>query len=363
MMIHDKKLKKKEILLTFQHKTTVFIRYFTRFLRNVMQKKLLSLLMLASCGINYGEEVRAITIDEVLMKLKNESPKAEIGSLGEHVKGIDPQEFLERFLAIKQEYGLLQRIARELNIDKYREQSKREYEKALVEEFSSNPNAIEALFEAKKKANEDEDADHSKMISDHSWYCGIYYGPTVKSMAGFEISQKDAEKKVKDNISSSDKDLVAKSKYDIIDVLSKDIANKIYELESRYLKGLATCGGDTDCLAKRKINWQEVQNPEFFAEFCAETHVVAVRFAQEKGITISLEDMQRVAQSNLRTMAQYAKLHDLKKNAENKVRTILNPEPEHKEPIDLTGEEKPEIKLSLLDDSKEDQNNQGSLSE
>lgn len=320
-----------------------------------MQKKLLSLVMMVSCGVVYGDDMHT--------KLSLDDLKKPMGSLGDSVKNIDKDELQKELDAIVAKLGCLRRTLREKNIDDFAVSNMKAFEKALVDEFSGQADAIKQEYEKKMKENKEEEADDKAKMWDGSLGWIWSSEPTKASATGSANDVSRAYKTAKDALVEKHKNIVEKNKDEVIQALDGDLKHQIYLLESLYLKGLQVCGGDADCLARRKINWHDIQREGFFTEFAPETYSVATRFAKEKGIQVSSEDMKKIAQENKKTADKHKKLLALETEVQAELNKILKPQPESKPHIDLTGEDNVEDKPSIFEDLKEDQNDQGALSQ
>lgn len=319
-----------------------------------MQKKLLSLVMVVSCGVAYGEDMCTKNARDTLTVLSPDDLAKPMGSLGDLVKDINEDELRIKMTAASDEIAFLKRIGREKSIDGFEKSSMKDFEKALVAEFSGEAEAIKKKFENHEKSNREEEEESRKKLWDGSLGYIWSSDPTTASVVGKGNNEIKAYRAAKDAIIKKHRNLVEQNKEEVIQALDNELADQLHLLEKQFLRGLRICGSDEDCLTRRKINWRDVQREGFFTEFATETYVVAIKIAQQKGIQVSPEDMKKIAQENTKTAYKHKKLLELQGQAQAELNKILNPEPETKPEIDLTGEDKE--KPSVIEDPKEDQN-------
>ena len=317
-----------------------------------MQKKLLSLVMVIGFGSVCCNETNT-----------QENKQAK-------------EEFKETFRKLRDDrFG-----TNEENLARYEIQLINDYTKALIVAVSDNGNAA-AIND---KFNENQ-ADNLQKLNEKNLelddskegYFNFFATPASEnSIKG--LSQKDWKdlqtKQDERNTTYKDKYVQHQNNYNahVKTAMQNKLRERHYNLFGRYLDGLEKCGNDGACLKKRDISWKRVQNPDFLNSQDEQIFDSLYELITENNIPLSREQLITIANTiayesqnpNLKGKSLTEQIALGKVLVNEKVHRILNPELEHKPKIDLTGEnqDQEEIKSSILD-PKEDQNNQGALSE
>jgi hypothetical protein len=328
-----------------------------------MQKKLLSLLMLVSCGVMYCEENLPVISEEQYAENMEKCEKlvASINTLSEQL--IEQKKEKDAVAAILYNHDQ-RKIFREKLVVEFAAENDAE-EKALVSYKGYSDTHTDKIMQQKKEK-------HNGIT------CGWFYGitePLANSETAKDYARFGQEVKTKKNIDQKLCEEHIKYKKiaaaEVWQELNRDVVRRNNVIELSYLPAFRRCNGLCDdeyyrCLGTEGINKEQVSE-NFVENFRMAAFIAAHQQAVKKGIPITLEEMIFCAKKNKVTKDPVAKLNAnaevLKKAIKGELFSAISNTPELKPHIDLTGEEKPEIKLPLLDDPKEDQNNQGALSE
>jgi len=322
----NKELKIQLILLCFHGERMIIDTGFLTnfFYRISMQKKLLSLLIAASCSMVYADEFSTS----------------------------------EKIEQVRRELAWLQQQQKNEHIAQYARERKAAFEAALVMELSGTADALKKEYDKDKKASEDEEAQEKLKVYDGGWTGG----PTVASVTGRAYEELSTTKKHKDKINADYHKLVNDNKNRVISGIKNELEHKYYVTMSVYLRGLQECSGDVNCLRRKGISWEDVKKDGFFDDFRAEVYGNAVAAAKKEGIDLSPDKMIEVTHANQSTLELEKKLDSSIAQVKEEVNRILNPQPISTSRIDLTGDDKNKSKI-FDTDLKDDQNDQGTLSQ
>ncbi len=308
-----------------------------------MQKKLLSLMMMIGFGSVYCSE----------MNTENDK-QAE-------------KKFKDTFQELWDDYF----GKNDVILADYEKQLITDYTEALITAVSDSgdTNAIESRFKENQEQNK-KIFDNKNMVFDDSKEGWFNWGATSASEESIKgLFQKQSKtlqaKQDKKNKTYKDNYTQHQNNYNecVKATMKRKLAERHYNLFQRYADGLEQCGNDVVCLKKRDISWKNIQKPEFLESQDEQIFDALYMLIMEKDIPLSREQLIEIAGS----VSFDSKNPDLKDKTlteqialgkaliNEKIRRILNPDAQDKQ-------DQEKEKISILD-PKDDQNNQGALSE
>ncbi len=325
----------------------------TFFIGLIMQRKLLLLGMIVGYTAMYG-----------VPKLENIEARLaeEIGSLGSLIEHMNEDEL--KAIEVKKATQLLivQRALIEKRIHDYKQNTKKDFERALVEEFSGKDKAVEIEFQKLAQANKEEVEKLEKIQSDA--VLGYFAAqPTDKSRTGQANKLIRVIKSKKDEIIQSNCNLVVNNKNTILSTLKNELDEKVFFMK-KYAYALQHYGKDAKRFQENGLNLEAALNDShYFNNLAQAAFFNTVEAAQKMGITVAMNDMVGLADKNKDTATLAKELVTVREQAEKTRNGILNPQPVTP-PLDLTGEDKDKHSIFSKDENpKENQDDQGALSQ
>lgn len=330
-----------------------------------MQKNLLLSLAILSCPLLHADNVK-----QLVKNVSEADLQTDMGELAEHVKNISMQDISQEKEEIEKKLLILQRLQWEKEIFEYKESNQRALESALIAEISGKDNAIQTKFNENVTENMKKAESNKKEESDHSVFWIWPTEATPGSRFG-KINKGIADVKAKkDQINKERTNLVTHNKNDISDKLIEQLKHQRYIFASIYLAELKMCSEQskgsrdyfTECLLQKqnKGNWQDVENPIFFKRFANDAYNATVDYALSKGICVSAADIEKSIQNKKDLAHMVESINALEKEAHAIRDKILYPQQESS--IDLAGEHLEKSSI-FAEDLKDDQNDQGALSQ
>jgi hypothetical protein len=302
-----------------------------------MQKKFLLLCVMISCFMSYSNNFDENVNDDLLQSR---------------------EELLERKRLQKEGLEVTDKLLQETEIALYDREVFDIGRRALMRQLCGDAKALENEFIKLRIQNEREEHDKNKK----QWNGELGWNGTQPTS---ECDTETAKKK--HAVLRSEKDGIIVKYQEIFSrhnnayssnvepLLIKELERKNYLVESQYVRGFQLCGSNPMCLAREGISWEKVSESNFFNEFCSSSYGVAYQKVNQQKIPLTKEEVIEIAKASAKTKLLVELLNNAKEKANNNVRDLLNPKQE----------EETEKRASIFDneDPKEDQNNQGALSE
>lgn len=340
---------------------------------NVMQKKLLLSLVVVGSGNICVNNLNADNVKQAIKNVSEDDLKKEMGELAEKVKDVSKDDLSKQKEKIAKKMSALQRLIWEKEISEYKESNKQEMEKALIDDISKQDNAIQTKFRANVNSNRTKAEEDKKKESDHSigW---LWSTEATKESKFGKVNQGISDVKAKkDQINEKHAKLITDNKNDVSSKLTDQLMHQRYILANIYLKELQMCSeqckGNKDCFKEclfqkdNKGNWQDIENENFFKRFANDAYNATACYAHSKGIFISASDIEKSVKNKKELADVIKSMGDLEAEANAIRNRIFNPQSESQSKIDLTGDESEEKHSILGEDPRDDQNDQGALSQ
>jgi len=274
-----------------------------------MQKKLLSLLIVASCSVMHPNGIKWLSDDDLAKP---------VGELGAYVKDSSQAELDAREEEARRKLRVCERLANERRIHDYQNDNIISYQNQLALELSGQQSAIKEEYDKNGKNNEIDAQNEKKKQSDAS--PGFWsYPPTENSVHGRANLTIEEVQEKKNKINQYNSDLVTKNKDDVFSTLVRQLDHQYYVFATVYLKELRAChekcGNDKNCFIKcllqkdNKGNWQDIENPIFFKRFANDAYEATAGYAKSKKIDLSVDDVENSARKNKQTVDLVGKIN------------------------------------------------------
>lgn len=282
-----------------------------------MQKKYLSLLM-AVCSVVINSQAAKLPYDFDL--------STKIGELGDVVADID-KGTLELIVEQKKDrLAKAERLLQEKKISIYKTENLEALESSLVDEFSGTNDAVAT----KNKENIAQNTTENTQLKNKKYDGGWFFGPTSESETGKDYQLFDSFKDKKNTINKNNFNIVESNKATILRALKNQLHLKASFMQNVYVKGLEECKDNQECLKARfGVNFGDIKSKDFFDNYAAAAYLIAVDDAKKLGVTISPQQMKRVAQNNKETSSFATRLDEQKELAKRKLHNVLNPDSEY----------------------------------
>jgi len=282
----DKKLKIQLIVVYFQCETIVVNSIFLLhiFYRNRMQKKLLLLIMAAHCAIHASDS-----------HLHNEQHYAD--------------------------YTAAQAAL---------------YQSALINALSDNDKAIDE--EDEKNAQEIKEEEESNKKKQYDGIPGYWATePTAQSKTGRKFQHYAQHKENKNRINKD----ISKKAHENKDKFSKEILPEFrarleddrFFINNYCVAALRECREDVTCYDTKGLSSTIFTNPDFGAMRQALVYTCFAKFASERNVDVSVEELQMIAEHNKITQEYFNGIQDGIKNISLVRDEILNPKKQEEDTV------------------------------
>lgn len=313
-----------------------------------MQKRLLSLVVITTmifpCAVSYAQE----TVP-VISEAQHAENKKKYEELKNNINALDAQ-----ILASKTERDALESLL-------FSHDERNKFEEQL---FNALTGEDKALAQLKKNSNENVSSvrDQRKKRNngiERAWFSGV-----TEPIPGSPVAEvyARAEKNANQQIDILEKIFIEHEKYknivekEILPTTKDDLLRRINVIELSYIPAFRKCCSDDEyyrCLANEGINKEQVSE-NFVDNFVRASYVAAYRQAIKKGVPCTQEKVTTIVEKNKITKEAAANLAIIAEELKKAIRGEQGSLPILQEPED---------KSSIFGDPKEDQNDQGSLSE
>ena len=186
----------------------------------------------------------------------------------------------------------------EENLHKYKQTKEKEYELALAEALSNNPNAINKKFELNQKENEEEEIKRGTFIDDGKpGYLSSL--STNRSIKGYLTNSEKVYRQLKDKENISYKEIFIKHQNnftnEVLPFLIAQLRHERYMLFSHYIPAIQECKNDEHCLSCRDIQWSNITKPNFINNRCAVVYDKVHNKVKELEIPLTLSQIITIA--------------------------------------------------------------------
>lgn len=309
-----------------------------------MKKRILSLIVIASVIHAQEHDGDVTALKGLLDPFKLVDLSHEMGVLGGVVEHLDSELLSKKIDQLELATLMAWRLKREKEITSYRYENRRKLEAALVKEFSGENGAIKKAADesAEQNKKEEEKSRLEELDASLSWTGS---NPTEKSRVGRAYKQINAVRQKKDKINTANYDLVIKNQETVLSTLATELTEKILLMTNHGQAFTDSSKGDGLDLnaAKEKEN--------YFYNLAKKPYVNTKEKVGKMGIALSEEDLENVARKHPKTAELVKGLEVAQKYAQEERDKILNPQ-------------EPAARINLMgDDIKENQNDQGALSQ
>jgi len=313
-----------------------------------MKKRILSLMVIASIINAQEPDSDVIALKRLLDPFKLVDLSHEMGALGGAVENLDVELLSKKIDQLELATLMALRLKREKEIRSYKNENLRKLEAALVKEFSGENGAIKkAADESVQQNKKEEENSNSEEFDGSLGFTGS--NPTEKSKVGRAYKQINAVRQKKDKINTDNYDLVIRNQNIVLETLKSELKDKTFFM-IKYAQAFQQYNKGTNFFTENGLNLNAAKEEDYFDVLALRAYRNTVQKAQEMGITVSVEDMKNVADKNPQTLILVSELAAAQAQAKEERNKVLNPEPTPR--INLTG-----------DDIKENQNDQGALSQ
>lgn len=315
-----------------------------------MQKKLLSLLMVTTCGIMYGENTPTVKNNEKVPKISQE----------EHVKNKSRFEVLEKELGEDKSAIEKKRAERDaLEIAQYRYTQRNIYRQTMVEQLSAkqdkdSKNITILNYHAKSK-NATQDAGNEMRKKDNGIqltgvFASVFAGltPPAEGSAS-DIEYKRIERMVTLQNEVDDKLLYEHAQYgnkieaEILPFIDQELLKKDNTIHDVYIATFIRCheckknpDEYMSCLSGEGVS-REAATENFVETFFGRVFQAAYARVSKDGIPLTQEEIIAIAASNPKTRATVAKVAATKERCKKAIKGEL-PEQQPKILSDNSGE-------------------------
>lgn len=186
----------------------------------------------------------------------------------------------------------------------YKNQQAALYQSALINALSDNDQAIDDQDKSNADVNDQEEKDSRK-----KQYDGIpgYWStePTVESETGRKFYQYAQHKSTKNSINKqfSEKAKNDKDKFntEVLPNFKRRLEDDRYFINTYCVSALKDCRKDLTCYDKKGLSPQVFTNPHFDEQHEEMLYACAAKFASERGVNLTAEEMRMIAEHNCAT--------------------------------------------------------------